>query len=82
MTYFWVGGMVREQREVLLEWVRAEGLAPEEIRDNGSFSVHNGRVSGEKFLLDAEGNVQVRHDAPVTVHFHQAQKNPLPEVLV
>lgn len=72
-----------EQREALLEWVRAEGLDPAEIADDGTFWVHYGRVSGHKFLFDEEGKRlwNRKRTEPVKVFFRQPQKNPLPEVL-
>lgn len=82
MTYYVASHMVREQRELFLEWIAGEGLEAAEIADNGTFSVHNGRISGERFVTDAQGGKIIHDGVVVTMHFHQTQKNPLPEELV
>lgn len=82
MTYFSPQEMYADEREAFLEWIVAEGLNPAAIYDNGKFSVHNGRISGEVFLMNPTSNeLMYLNDEPVTVHFHVPQKNPLPEVL-
>lgn len=75
MTYFSAQEMPRMQKDALLEWVQNEGLNPSEIVDNGLFSVHKGVVSGFKYLFNDSGEVLTK------VHFTQAQKNSLPQVL-
>lgn len=73
--------MTRDKREALLEWVQGEGLDASEIAPY-RFRVHNGRISGHKYLRDTEtGNILIRGQAPVRVPFNVAQKHPLPECL-
>lgn len=82
MTYIIAGNLTREKHVMLLAWLESEGVDPTNVSDNGRFSVHDGRISGFLFLRTPEGRVKVNsRDEPVLVHFTQAQKNPLPEVL-
>lgn len=73
--------MTDEKRNALLEWVRSEGLDPADIVADGSFSVHNGKVSGYRFVRGQDGEpvLNRRRNEFVTAHFSQPQKNPLPE---
>lgn len=75
MPRFNTRDMTDEDLETLVQWVRDEGLVPGDIADDGRFSVHNGRVSGNKFLRYR--GVVLRF----TQHFNVPQKNPLPEAL-
>ena len=82
MVYLDPNNMTREKREALLEWIQAESLDSGAIFNNGRFSVHKGRVSGERFVKPTEGDKKVlahKHRA-VTKHFNVPQINPLPEV--
>lgn len=81
MTYFRPRYMTREKSELLLEWIKAEGLDPDSIADNGKFSVHNGNISGHKFIQNENGEKAVFCGGAVKVPFRVAQKNPLPEEL-
>lgn len=75
--------MTDEALERLVQWVSDEGLVPGDIAADGRFSVHNGRVSGNKYLRDADGAIvfDLRRGSAVTEHFNVPQKNPLPEAL-
>ena len=82
MTYFeGISEWPEDKRETLVEWIRAEGLDPNVIRDDGQFSVHNGRVSGNQFVLDDDEKrvVDFRNARYLYTHFNVPQKNPLPE---
>lgn len=80
MTYFYAQELSPESREVFLEWLHGEGLNPAAIYDNRRFSVHNGKVSGEVFLISTLTNeLLYRNNEPVTVPFSVPQVNPLPE---
>lgn len=85
MTYFNITTMTREKRDLLLEWVEAEGLDPKEISGTEKFSVHNGRVAGHKLVWgtidDSTPLVNRRKKVVVTVPFNVPQVNPLPEEL-
>lgn len=76
--------MTNERRELFLTWLKNEGLDPSDIINDGRFSVHNGWITGYKFLKSAEGRVKVRRDGRtlVLIHFRQPQKHPLPEELM
>lgn len=73
--------MTDEALETLIQWIYDEGLVPGEIAADGRFSVHNGRVSGNKYLRNADGAIVFGRWSPVTEHFNVPQKNPLPEAL-
>ena len=75
MVYFDPSGMSDTNRNLLIEWIKAEGLDPNDIAADGQFSVHNGRVSGYEFLFP-RASVGGK---PVKKPFNQAQQNPLPE---
>lgn len=81
MTYYTTRDMTREHQQLLLDWLEAEGIDPMRVRDDGRFSVHNGRVSGNKFIFSAADLKMIRGGKVLSVHFHQDQKNPLPEEL-
>ena len=77
--------LTREIRELLVDWLMAEGLSPASIVDDGRFSIHNGRVSGNQFVFafaddNPEHKLIWRKDA-VATHFNVPQINPLPEIL-
>jgi hypothetical protein len=74
MVYFDPASMSETNRNLLIEWIRAEGLDPDDILGDGSFSVHNGRVSGS--LLQRP--VAIWKGKPLTTYFNYAQQNPLP----
>lgn len=84
MTRFDPLGMTHEKRELFLTWLKEEGLDPSDLINDGRFAVHNGWISGHKFIKTSEGRVKVRRDGrtPVLVHFRQKQKNELPEELI
>jgi len=75
--------MTQEKREALLEFLKGEGLDPSEIVDDGRFSVHNGWVSGNRYIRSEDGKFiyNARRVDVLKVPFKQKQKNPLPEVL-
>jgi hypothetical protein len=87
MTYFQgIADWHPEKRDALLEWLQSEDIDPNVVADDGRFSVHNGRISGRKFVLDDEGNRIIEkydYKAQVVrflkVPFNVEQKNPLPE---
>lgn len=84
MTYFeGVAEWVPEKRQALLDWLAEEGLDPAIIVDDGRFSVQNGRISGRRFLFDADGEKIVRRRQRdfLKVPFNVRQQNPLPEGL-
>lgn len=72
-----------EKRLAFLEWAENEPNMPPvgEIADDGRFRVHNGRISGNRFILNAEGHKII--DGPRSTmrkyHFNVQQVNPLPE---
>lgn len=64
----------------LVEWLTCEGLEPADI-DAASLTLHDGWVSGYRYLRTDDGGF-VRHgNTPVTVHFRVRQRNPLPDTL-
>jgi hypothetical protein len=75
--------LTREKREALLAWLIEEGLDPSDIVDDGRFSVHNGWVSGNRYIRHEDGKfiANMRRLEVLKVPFKQKQKNPLPEVL-
>jgi len=81
MTYFDnVAGWEPEKRQAFLDWLKDEDLDPNDIVDNGRFAVHNGRISGWKFINNAEGRIVNRRTVSfLKVPFNVKQKNPLPE---
>jgi len=83
MTYITASYLTRDKHDLFLKWLEGEGIDPADVSDNGRFSVHNGRISGDKFIRTPEGRIKYnpRTDKPVLVHFTQVQKNPLPEEL-
>lgn len=75
-------GLTREKHQEFLDWLSEEGIDPAEVVDNGLFSVHNGQISGFKFILTPDGKVKMnRRGYPILVHFRQKQKHPLPGML-
>lgn len=75
-----------EIRSALLEWLENEPNAPDpgQIIDDGRFSVHNGRISGNLFLFDDTGH-KILHRAKeqyARKHFNVTQVNPLPDILL
>lgn len=78
---FRVKDLPRDKREALLEWVKAEGLVPEDIRDDGRFTVYGGLISGNELIRDGDGDKIIRNGDLATKHFVVKQKNPLPEIL-
>jgi hypothetical protein len=78
---FYVQGMTQEKRQAFLAWLAHEDVDPAEVTDDGSFSVHNGRISGKRMLQDPEGFLILWGGKPVKVPFTRKQRNPLPEVL-
>lgn len=86
MVYLNPDNMTREKRELLLEWITAEGLDPATIANNGRFSAHNGRVSGFRRISltndGGENRVLVWNGRFVTVPFNVQQKHSLPEGLI
>lgn len=76
-----IGYMMPSSRAALLEWVKAEGLDPAVIADDGTFSVHNGFISGHKYLTRVDGSKRMRKNGPVKQFFRVPQKNPLPPEL-
>lgn len=68
------------QQRVLVDWLREEGLDPQEISGE-RFVVHNGRISGMRFLFDADGNPIWRGNEIVRVPFNVPQTLPLPKEL-
>lgn len=83
MTRITAQYLTQEKCEALLEFLQAEGLDPSEIVDDGRFSVHNGWISGNRYIKHEDGKFiynRWREDA-LKVPFKQRQKNPLPEVL-
>jgi hypothetical protein len=83
MTRFTTRYMTQEKREALLAFLQGEGLDPSEIVDDGRFSVHNGWVSGSRYIKHEDGKfiANMRKVDVLRVPFKQKQKNPLPEVL-
>lgn len=75
MVYFDPASMSETNRNLLLEWIKAEGLDPNDIAADGQFSAHNDRVSGNMFHRP----LAIWKGKPLTVHFNVRQKNPLPE---
>lgn len=73
-----------EKRSAILEWLEKEPFAPDasEIADDGRFSVHNGRISGNRFVLDREGNKIILGDSLLKSHFNVEQVNPLPDIVL
>jgi hypothetical protein len=78
MTYYNPLTMTEDQRSQLLQWLESEGLNAREIVNDGSFSVHNGRVAGKRYLLDEDGVARRFGSGFVKVPFNEVQKNPLP----
>lgn len=74
--------MTRDKRQVLLEWLTAEGLVPREIIADDRFSVHGGYVSGNKYLFDENGKIVFHNQDAVRVFFRQKQKTPVPPELL
>jgi hypothetical protein len=83
MTYFeGVADWVPEKRQALLDWMENEGLDAADIVDDGRFSVHNGRISGWRFITNEHGRIVNRRSRSfLKVPFNVAQKHPLPEGL-
>ncbi len=81
MTYIYAQELTQDKREVLIEWLKGEGIEPYDVLDDGKFSVHNGVIAGNKFLTRDGDKVILKNNKIATVHFRQAQKNPLPGVL-
>lgn len=83
MTRITARYLTQEKREALLEFLKAEGLDPGEIVDDGRFSVHNGWISGNRYIRHEDGKLiaNMRRLEVLKVPFKQKQKNPLPEVL-
>jgi hypothetical protein len=75
--------LTQEKREALLAWLQGEGLDAADIVDDGRFSVHNGWVSGNRYIRHEDGKfiANMRRLEVLKVPFKQKQKNPLPEVL-
>lgn len=75
---------VTPKRDALMEWMAEEGLDANRVCNDGRFSVHNGRISGNEFVLDDEGNkiLNGRQKKVLIRPFNVAQKNPLPEGLL
>lgn len=75
--------LTQEKCEALLSWLQGENLDPAEIVDDGRFSVHNGWVSGSRYIKHEDGKLiaNMRRLEVLKVPFKQRQKNPLPEVL-
>lgn len=70
-------------QEVLMdfiEWVRNEGLDPDEICDDGMFGWFMDRVSGYKYFRDPETDEILRNRSGKThkLFFSIPQKNPVP----
>lgn len=78
MTEYVPSEMTTANREKLLEWVRAHGEDPNTIQAS-RFRVHNGRMSGFKFVPGADGNRLIYRDHRVSVPFTRAVEHPLPE---
>jgi len=83
MTRITAQHLTQEKREALLAWLQGEGLDPGEIVDDGRFSVHNGWISGNRYIRHEDGKFiyNARRVDVLKVPFKQKQKNPLPEVL-
>lgn len=81
MTYYNPFDMTVKQREAFLDWVRSEGLDPSMI-DARRLAVHEGRISGFKFVKSAEGEKVCfgRDGVPVRVSFNVEQKNEIPDL--
>lgn len=86
MVYLDPDSMTREKRDALLEWIVEEGLSPASIANDGRFSVHNGRISGNRFVFAFTGDDPERglvwQKGAVKQHFNVQQKNPLPKELI
>lgn len=83
MTRITAQYLTQEKREALLAWLQGEGLDASEIVDDGRFSVHNGWISGSRYIKHEDGKfiANKRKADVLRVPFKQKQKNPLPEVL-
>lgn len=79
MTYFEPLEMSPENRDLLLQWIKDEGLDPHDIVAFTKFSVHNGRVAGFKFARTPEGKAIAHNKVFVKVPFNLPQQHPLPE---
>lgn len=74
-----------EKRSALLEWLENEPNVPPaaEIADDGRFSVHNGRISGNRFVLTGDGNkIAANRNSLLKSHFNVKQVNPLPDIVL
>jgi acyl-coenzyme A synthetase/AMP-(fatty) acid ligase len=83
MTRITAQHLTQEKREALLAWLQGEDLDAADIVDDGRFSVHNGWVSGNRYIRSEDGKFiyNARRVDVLKVPFKQKQKNPLPEVL-
>lgn len=83
MTRITARHMTQEKREALLAWLQGEGLDAADIVDDGRFSVHNGWISGNRYIRHEDGKFIFHKGRTevLMVPFKQKQKNPLPEVL-
>lgn len=80
MTYFCPQYMAEDVRQEFLDWVTNEGLDINQISAD-DFSVHNGWISGYRFLLTETGNKAGWKGKTTKVHFTQRQQHPLPKGL-
>lgn len=81
MPRFDIFEMTPAKHDALVAWIEAEGLDPSVIAADGRFSVHNGWVSGNRYLFDDDGKVRIGAKTAVTVHFRKTQATPLPPEL-
>lgn len=84
MTYIDPQLLSFDNHKALVEWLKNEGLEAERVCNDGRFAVHNGRISGNEFVFDDEGNKILNRRSKVVLRrpFNVAQKNPLPEGLL
>lgn len=81
MVYLDPAVMSAPNRDLFLEWLANEGLDASLIANNGTFSVHKGRIAGEKVVYGADSQAILCRDGVsfLTTHFNVAQQHELPQ---
>lgn len=78
MTRYVPSDMTETNRTRFLDWIRAHDEDPNTIMAD-HFRVHNGRMSGRKFILSETGERLLWGDELATVPFTRLVAHPLPE---
>jgi hypothetical protein len=69
-----VQSMSDDEREAFLGWLESNDIDPEDVADDGQFSVHDDYVTGNKFTRDHDGNKSFYKNRAVTYHFKKHVK--------